>query len=64
MEITGANSSKTRYQFANLDNETFLITGDNEAYFNIHIQEIYLNIYDLFSAPITEWREKKTLQTS
>ncbi|MFT5618386.1 MAG: hypothetical protein ACI85I_001619 [Arenicella sp.] len=64
MEITGADNSKTSFQFANLDNETFLITGNNEAYFNIHIQGIYLNIYDLFSAPITEWREKKILQTS
>ncbi len=64
LEIIGTDNSKNTYQLANLENETFLITGDNEAYFNIHIPGIYLNIYDLFSAPIAEWREKKILQTS
>ena len=64
LEVVGTNNSKNSYQIANLENETFLITGDNEAYFNIHIPGIYLNIYDLFSAPVAEWREKRIMQTS
>lgn len=64
LEIFQNNGGKQQFQVANLDNETFLISDNKQKYFNIHIPGIYLNIYDLFSAPIAEWRNKKILQTS